>query len=104
MDKFNLAKYRYFRPKIDSIGFFGTNHMFLLDSPKDYYLSPNTIYQILEEIPKVGNIISASSWEKLYPEQNRYKILDLKTMTFHNLMIHYRHKLKNIEQFMELYE
>jgi hypothetical protein len=102
-NNFNLTEYRYFRPKIDSIGFFGTNRMFLLDSPKDYYLSPNTIYQILKEMPKVGNV-SASSWEKLYPEQNRYKILDLKTMAYHNLMIHQKHRLKNIEQFMELYE
>ena len=100
---FNLSEYRYLKPKIDAIGFFGTNNIFLLDSPKSYYLSSNTIYQILERIERIENS-SVYSWENLYPEQNKYKILDLKMMTCHNLMIHKKHKLKNIEQFMELYE
>ena len=103
MEQFNLTKYRYLRPKIDAIGFFGTNNIFLLDSPKDYYLSSNTIYQILGRIDNIEDA-SAAYWGKLYPKQDRYKILDLKVMTYHNLMINKKHKLKNIEQFMELYE
>jgi len=98
-NNFDLTKYKYFRPKNAHIGFYGTNHIFLLDSPKDYHLSPNTIYQILDNTEKVYSLL-----DELYPGQNKYRILDLKTMKQHNLMILKKHKFKDIEQFMELYE
>ena len=90
---FDLTEYKYFKPIVNSIGFFGTNHIFLLHSRKDYYLSQDTVYQIIQKYDT-----------DMYADQKAYLIRDLKKMETHILMIYERHDLNTIKKYFKLYE